>query len=68
MTLGEKIRSLRRFRGWSQENLGKMTGVNQKTISGWEYNPYMMPYGKLIEISKALDTTPIELLRGVDFE
>ena len=68
MTVGEKIRNLRRFRGWSQDSLAKMIHVNQSTVGKWERDPYFLPYGKMIEICKALKVTPTELMRGVDFE
>lgn len=36
MEIGEKIRSLRRAKGWSQEDLAGHIGVSRQTVSKWE--------------------------------
>lgn len=36
MTVGEKIKALRKERGWNQSDLAKTIGFSQKTISSWE--------------------------------
>lgn len=38
MTLGEKIKKLRKERGWSQENLACKVEVHRKTIAFYELN------------------------------
>lgn len=67
MTIGQKIRSLRTFRGWSQEVLGEIVGVHQRTICSWELgDTAKMPLGKFYKICEAFDVTPSEIMEGVE--
>ena len=36
MRCGEKIRALRKKKGWTQEYLGTLVHMSDKTISSWE--------------------------------
>ena len=36
MTLGERIASLRKEKGMSQEGLGELVGVSRQAVSKWE--------------------------------
>lgn len=36
MTMGEYIKFLRTQKGWSQDELGKMVGVNRAAVNKWE--------------------------------
>ena len=36
MNFAEHLMSLRRQRGWSQEELGNQVGVTRQTVSKWE--------------------------------
>ena len=36
MSMGEKIRNLRKARGWSQEELAEQIAVTRQAISRWE--------------------------------
>ena len=36
MTMGEYIKQLRTSHGFSQEELGKMVGVNRAAVNKWE--------------------------------
>lgn len=57
MTIGEKIKELRKEQGWSQATLGKMIGVSQKAINYWESGTnepkigYIMSLIDLFELS-----------------
>ena len=44
MTFGQHVRKIRRNNGLSQTELGKMLGVSQITICGWEN------YGKVPDV------------------
>lgn len=68
MTLGEKIKYLRTFRGWSQEALAKSAGANQRSVCKWEHNDYNITLKKLVRLSKAFGLEPDELLNGCDFD
>ena len=36
MTFGEKVQTLRKERGLSQTEFGKLVGVSLRTVRGWE--------------------------------
>ncbi len=38
VTIGEKIKALRKKRGWSQSDLGERTGIKPQNISKYEKN------------------------------
>ena len=43
MTLPETLKMLRKDRGWSTEDLGKVLGVSDRTIENWEQDRRKMP-------------------------
>lgn len=65
MTLGEKIRDLRKSRGFSGTELADECGVSQKDVSKWENNKATPSVESLIKICKALNISADELL-GLD--
>ena len=54
MTFGEKIKALRKEKGWSQDDLAKQLGMNKRAISCYEngtsYPRTMERYQQLAEI------------------
>lgn len=46
--IGKFLKELRRERKMTQEELGEMVGVTNKTISKWENGNYMPPIDVLI--------------------
>ena len=54
MTFGEKIKALRKEKGWSQDDLAKQLGMNKRAISCYEigtsYPRTMERYQKLAEL------------------
>ena len=57
MTIGEKIRSLRKQKNWTQQKLANAAGVAKTTVLDWEKNRYS-PEGKnLINLAESLGTT-----------
>jgi len=61
---GKFIAKLRKAQGLSQEHLGKLLGVTNKTISRWETGTYLPPADMLLEMSRLFSVTVNELLSG----
>ena len=57
MTLGEKIRTLRKEAGLSQETLAEQLGVSRQAVSKWENDSGMPETEKLINMAKLFDTS-----------
>ena len=49
--IGKFIAQLRKEHGFSQEKLGEMLGVTNKTISRWETGTYLPPAEMLVSMS-----------------
>lgn len=62
--IGKFIARLRKERGLSQEQLGAIIGVTNKTISRWETGTYLPPAEMLMSMSKLFDVSINELLSG----
>ena len=63
MTFGEKIQSLRKQSGLSQEELSYRLGVSRQAVSKWERNSGYPETEKLIKMSKLFNVT-IDYLLG----
>ena len=62
--IGKFIAQLRKEQGFSQEKLGEMLGVTNKTISRWETGTYLPPAEMLVSMSNLFHVTINELLSG----
>ena len=62
--VGKFIAELRKERGFTQEQLGEIIGVTNKTISRWETGIYLPPVDALLTISELFDVSINEILRG----
>lgn len=62
MSLGTKIKALRKDRGWSSEHLAKISGCTQSTISDIENDKRSAQYDTLLKISSAFDLSLMEIL------
>ncbi len=62
MSIGERIRKLRKKNGLSQAELGETVGVESNTISRWERNDLIPKGTSLARIARALNTTSAYLL------
>lgn len=62
MTFGEKVRTLRKKRGLTAEELGRLTGLTQQAISAYEneVSKKPLPVAKLA-LASALKVKPSEL-------
>ena len=64
LQIGKFIAQLRKERELSQEQLGEIMGVTNKTISRWETGTYLPPAEMLLSMSKLFDVSINELLSG----
>lgn len=62
MSLGSKIRALRKERGWTSEYLAEISGCTQSTISEIENNKRSPQYDTLEKIAKALNVALVDIL------
>lgn len=62
--IGAFISELRHERGFTQEQLGEMLGVTNKTVSRWETGNYMPGIDTLLLLSRTFDVSINELLAG----
>lgn len=58
VTTGEVIRMLRELKGWTQENLATLSGVNAKNISMLENNKVDIGKKRAEQIAKAFGVHP----------
>lgn len=62
MTLAEKIATLRKQRGWSQEELAAHLGVSRQSVSKWESAASVPELDRVVELSRIFGVTTDELL------
>jgi XRE family aerobic/anaerobic benzoate catabolism transcriptional regulator len=62
---GERIRELRRVKGWRQIDLAEQSGVHEVHISDLERGTREPGLRTLSKIASALETTLSELLKGL---
>ncbi|QVK17031.1 helix-turn-helix transcriptional regulator [Mycoplasmatota bacterium] len=66
MEFGQKLLSLRKEKGLSQEELGGQLMVSRQTVSKWELGDSTPEMDKLILISEFFDISLDELVKGSD--
>jgi HTH-type transcriptional regulator / antitoxin HipB len=59
--LGDRIKELRKARGWSQRELAARSGVSSAQLSKYENGTYLVTLGALIRISRAFGL-PVDTL------
>lgn len=64
MTLGEKIRHLRKRNNISQDDLANELDVSRQSVSKWETDTSIPELGKLIRMGEVFNVTLDELIRG----
>lgn len=62
MKFEEKLITLRKSRGWSQEDLGNQMGVSRQSISKWESGQTSPEMSKLIDLSRIFEISVDELI------
>ena len=65
MNFAEHLTSLRKQRGWSQEELGNQIGVTRQTVSKWEMGQSTPELEKLVELSRLFGMS-IDRLVGLE--
>ncbi len=65
MNFAEHLMSLRRQRGWSQEELGNQVGVTRQTVSKWEMGQSTPELEKLVELARLFNMS-IDRLVGLE--
>ena len=58
MTIGGRIRELRKQRGYTQERLGEVMYIPKSTISAYENDEIDIKCSVIIELARALNTIP----------
>jgi transcriptional regulator with XRE-family HTH domain len=66
MTIGERINSIRKKKGLSQEDLADRLDVTRQSVSLWETDQTIPTIDNLISIAKVFGRSLDELCRGVD--
>lgn len=64
--LGQRIRQLRKERGWRQIDLAEETGIHENYVSDLELGRKEICLRTLQTIAKAFDMNLAELLKGID--
>lgn len=63
--MGRRIRRARRALGWTQEDLGDATGIDQTRISVFERGRKSMHLRTFLKLANALNVDPGDLVRGL---
>ncbi|MCM1365103.1 MAG: helix-turn-helix domain-containing protein [Faecalibacterium sp.] len=66
MTIAERIQSLRKSRGLSQEELAEQIGVSRQAVSKWESDQSMPDIDKIMAISDFFGVSTDYLLKGIE--
>lgn len=68
MKFNEKLLSIRKKKGLSQEELGMELQVSRQTISKWEAGQSYPDFQKLVMLSDYFDMTLDELVKDIDVQ
>lgn len=63
-TVGYQIQSLRKSKGYTQNQLGDLVGVSFQAVSKWERGETLPDIGTFVTLAEVLDTTIDHLLHG----
>lgn len=67
MNVGEKIKSARLAKGYTQEELGKLIGVQKSAVAKYENGRVVnIKRSVLAKISKVLEIAPVELVSDIN--
>ena len=66
VSLGERIRELRKQRGWRQIDLAEETGIHENYVSDLEMGRKEICLRTLQTLARTFSLTPSQLLSGLD--
>ena len=66
MTIADRIQSLRKQKGMSQEELADSVGVSRQSVSKWESEQATPDLEKVVIMSELFDVTTDYLLKGIE--
>ena len=66
MTIADRIQTLRKSKGMSQEELADATGVSRQAVSKWESEQSVPDIDKIVILSEIFDVTTDYLLKGIE--
>ena len=66
MTIADRIQSLRKTKGISQEELADAVGVSRQAVSKWESEQATPDLDKVVIMSDFFDVTTDYLLKGIE--
>lgn len=62
---GDRVRTLRKARGLSQEQLAERTGLHRTYIGGIERGERNVSLINIVRLANALEVSPSDLLQGI---
>jgi transcriptional regulator with XRE-family HTH domain len=62
---GDQVRTLRKARGLSQEQLAERTGLHRTYIGGIERGERNVSLINIVRLANALEVSPSDLLQGI---
>lgn len=68
MTFNEKLISLRKAKGLSQDELGQRLGVSRQTISKWELSQSYPDFQRLVLLSDYFGLSLDALIKDIDLQ
>ena len=66
MTIADRIQSLRKHKGMSQEELADKIGVSRQAVSKWESEQATPDLDKVVIMSEIFEVTTDYLLKGIE--
>jgi transcriptional regulator with XRE-family HTH domain len=66
MTIADRIQTLRKSKGMSQEELADAAGVSRQAVSKWESEQSIPDLDKVVILSEIFEVTTDYLLKGIE--
>ncbi len=66
MTIADRIQSLRKSKGMSQEELADAAGVSRQAVSKWESEQSVPDIDKIVILSEIFGVTTDYILKGIE--
>lgn len=66
MNTGERIKAIRKEKGFTQKHLAELTGLSVNAIQSYEYGKYEPKIPQIEKIAEALDVSPFDIMYDVN--